>query len=190
MTSWWARWCLKSPASRLFTPPFIQVQIKKIAKVRVTCLYTGNSPVTGESPAQRASNAENVRWRHHDRRAVIRYEGVTIVLQTYNPDGMWSYFEIWISELDIQKQFATIRHKFLQWNRFQNYARSHWGQMIQMLNFMLKTLPIHQPRKRHWFIQVWDTLYSICLKKYNAHHHPHFNKMRSERKGHHFPTTF
>ena len=28
----------------------------------------GNSPVTGEFPAQRASNAENVSiwWRHHD----------------------------------------------------------------------------------------------------------------------------
>ena len=24
MTSWWARWCLKSPASRLFAQPFIQ----------------------------------------------------------------------------------------------------------------------------------------------------------------------
>ena len=39
MMSWWARWPLKSPASRLFTQTFIQ-----------------------------ASNAENVSiwWRHHD----------------------------------------------------------------------------------------------------------------------------
>ena len=28
-------------------------------KLRVTGLYEGNSPVTGEFPAQRASNAEN-----------------------------------------------------------------------------------------------------------------------------------
>ena len=28
MTSKWVRWRLKSPASRLFTPPFIRVQIK------------------------------------------------------------------------------------------------------------------------------------------------------------------
>ena len=33
---------------------------KKTCKVRVTGLYEGNSPVTGEFPAQRASNAENV----------------------------------------------------------------------------------------------------------------------------------
>ena len=41
---------------------------KKTSKFRVTGLCAGNSPVTGEFPAQMASNAENVsiRWRHHD----------------------------------------------------------------------------------------------------------------------------
>ena len=40
---------------------------KKTSKLRVTGLCDGNSPVTGEFPAQRASNAENVSiwWRHH-----------------------------------------------------------------------------------------------------------------------------
>ena len=40
---------------------------KKTSQLRVTGLYEGNSPVTGEFPAQRASNAENVSiwWRHH-----------------------------------------------------------------------------------------------------------------------------
>ena len=32
MTLWWARWRLKSPASRLFTQPFIQTQIKENIK--------------------------------------------------------------------------------------------------------------------------------------------------------------
>ena len=43
---------------------------KKTSKFRVTGLCAGNSPVTGEFPAQMASNAENVSiwWRHHDRR--------------------------------------------------------------------------------------------------------------------------
>ena len=38
----------------------------KTSKLRVTGLSVGNSPVTGEFPAQRASNAENVSiwWRH------------------------------------------------------------------------------------------------------------------------------
>ena len=40
---------------------------KKASKLRVTGLCEGNSPVTGEFPTQRASNAENVFiwWRHH-----------------------------------------------------------------------------------------------------------------------------
>ena len=39
----------------------------KISKLRVTVLCAGNSPVTGEFPAQRANNTENVSiwWRHH-----------------------------------------------------------------------------------------------------------------------------
>ena len=68
MTSQWARWrvsiyqphdCLPN---RLF-----RRKSKKTSKLRVTGLCTGNSPVTGEFPAQSASNAENVSiwWRHH-----------------------------------------------------------------------------------------------------------------------------
>ena len=40
---------------------------KKTSKLRVTGLCAGNSPLTGEFPAQRASNAKNVSiwWRHH-----------------------------------------------------------------------------------------------------------------------------
>ena len=40
---------------------------KKTSKLRFTGLCEGNSLVTGEFPAQRASNAENVSiwWRHH-----------------------------------------------------------------------------------------------------------------------------
>ena len=41
---------------------------KKTSKLRVAGLCEGNSPVTGEFPAQMASNAETVSiwWRHHD----------------------------------------------------------------------------------------------------------------------------
>ena len=42
-------------------------QIKEISKLRVTGLCAGTSPVTGEFPAQMASNGENgsIWWRHH-----------------------------------------------------------------------------------------------------------------------------
>ena len=41
---------------------------KKTSKLHITGLCEGNSPVTTEFPAQRASNAENVSiwWHHHD----------------------------------------------------------------------------------------------------------------------------
>ena len=40
---------------------------QRTSKLRVTGLCVGNSPVTGEFPTQRASNAENasIWWRHH-----------------------------------------------------------------------------------------------------------------------------
>ena len=45
----------------------IRRRSKKTWKLRVTGLCAGNSPVTGEFPAQRASNVENVSiwWRHY-----------------------------------------------------------------------------------------------------------------------------
>ena len=40
----------------------------KTSNPRVAGLCVGNSPVTGEFPAQKASNAEtgSIWWRHHD----------------------------------------------------------------------------------------------------------------------------
>ena len=57
----------KWPASRLFTQPFIQAQIKENIKAPRPWPLCGESPVTGEFPAQRASNTENVSiwWCHH-----------------------------------------------------------------------------------------------------------------------------
>ena len=51
----------------MFTQLFIQEQIKEKSKLRVSGLCAGNSPVTGEFPAQMASNAEkdSIWWRHH-----------------------------------------------------------------------------------------------------------------------------
>ena len=48
---------------------------KKTSKLRVTGLCAGNSPGTGEFPAQMASNAENVSiwWRHHEVAGFFRH---------------------------------------------------------------------------------------------------------------------
>ena len=54
--------------SPLLAQLFVQVQVKNTSKLYVTGLCEGNSPVTGEFPTKRASNAETVsiRWRHYE----------------------------------------------------------------------------------------------------------------------------
>ena len=68
MTSQWAWWRLKSPASRLFTQPFIQAQIKENIKApRHWPLWKGIHRWPVNFPSQKASNAENISiwWSHH-----------------------------------------------------------------------------------------------------------------------------
>ena len=72
LTSWWPRWRLKSPASRLFTQSFIRAQIEENIKAPRHWPLRGEFTGTGEFLAQRASNAENVSiwWLHHERRKI------------------------------------------------------------------------------------------------------------------------
>ena len=54
--------------TNVYSTVYLGVDKKKTSKLRVTGLCAGNSMVTSEFPAQRASNAENVSiwWRHHE----------------------------------------------------------------------------------------------------------------------------
>ena len=63
VTSYRARWRLNCLLNCLFWR-----RSKKTSKLRVTGLCERNSPVTGEFPAQRANDADNVSiwWRHND----------------------------------------------------------------------------------------------------------------------------
>ena len=68
---------------------------KKISKLRVTGLCAGNSPGTGEFPAQMASNAENVSiwWRHH---AMLLFKYTLYALlhffqSIYHRGGLWIF---------------------------------------------------------------------------------------------------
>ena len=51
----------------VYSTAYSDADQRKHQKFRVTGLCAGNSPVTGEFPAQMASNAENgsIWWRHH-----------------------------------------------------------------------------------------------------------------------------
>ena len=82
LTSWWPRWRLKLPASRLFTQLFIQTQIKDNIKDPRHWPLCGKFTGTGEFSAQRASFAENVSiwWRHHGFEMPRGLCGVTLLL--------------------------------------------------------------------------------------------------------------
>ena len=68
---------------------------KKTSKLHVTGICEGNSPVTDEFPAQRASYAENVSicWRHHgvlfyERSHLITFRKIQDNIYIY---GIWQY---------------------------------------------------------------------------------------------------
>ena len=75
---------LKSPASRVFTQPFIQAQIKENTKAPRHWPLCGEFTGDRRIPAQMASIAENVSIgrHHHDlQHCSFEYIGVTIRLQ-------------------------------------------------------------------------------------------------------------
>ena len=93
---------LKSPASRLFTAPFIQADIKETAKLRVTSPCEGNSLVTGEFLAQRASNTENVSiWRpHHGSSCLVWYWCKSVTFEkNRNNSGSLSFTYLYMQNL-------------------------------------------------------------------------------------------
>ena len=67
---------------------------KKTSKPRVAGLCAGNSPETGEFPAQMASNAENVSiwWRHHVRLEYSR--GTRTKSFCWSPGPLYIYIYI------------------------------------------------------------------------------------------------
>ena len=81
---------------------------KKTSKLRVTGLWEGNSPVTGEFPAQRASNADNVSiwWRHHE----IRYWPLPCSTLKNPSHGHWFYHDTvgWRNHFTIETYVATV----------------------------------------------------------------------------------
>ena len=57
VTSWWARWRLKSPAPRMFAQPFVQAQIKENMKA------PRHWPLWGESTGNRWIPLTKDQWR-------------------------------------------------------------------------------------------------------------------------------
>ena len=88
----WRLYCL---LNRLF-----RHRAKKTSKLPVTGLCVGNSPGTGEFPAQKASNAENVSiwWHHHS-------NVISLLLLHINTYG--DFLNCWAPRSIIQPQSDT-----------------------------------------------------------------------------------
>ena len=148
LTSWWLRWRLKSPASRLFTQPFIQTQIKENIKAPCHWPLCGEFTETGEFPAQRASNAENVFiwWRHHDDLHYL--EEIGVLGAFFNPmrsvgfgfngsrihDNATTTTCVWRSRFDA----FNFKHFLCSYPRLKNTPFSRFGRKKTLL-FQPKT---------------------------------------------------
>ena len=93
---------------------------KKTSKLGVTGLCVGNSPVTGQFPAQMASNVENVSiwWRHHER--------------TTKPcPCSMGYIILWVSFVWLTNQFKLNSIYMCMWSKhtmdhpFKGQGKSH-----------------------------------------------------------------
>ena len=81
---------------------------KKTPNLHVTGLCEGNSPVTGEFPVQKASNAQNVSvwWRHHDLAfSVVASQYIGLVMQ--EPHEVVTSWVLWST--------TGTRRQYYQW---------------------------------------------------------------------------
>ena len=94
---------------------------KKTSKLRVTGLCAGNSPETGEFPAQKASNAANVFiwWRHHGNKLMWYY------------DGSVKFVPIFIKSRDTTKiQRVTMAQRVYIHSLRPCYPLHHWNEKV------------------------------------------------------------
>ena len=80
---------------------------KETSKLRVTGLCEGNSPVTGEFPAQMASSAENVSiwWRHHGVEICGGYFALTC-------SKLFDMTYVIANEVRIRLRYALVSHGY------------------------------------------------------------------------------
>ena len=138
---------------------------KRTSKLRVTGLCVENSPVTGEFPAQMASNAENT-----------SFDNIIIVFICLSETGLgnwgvWQngYLLVWIG----QGEFWSSHDDVIEWKHFLRYwsfvRGIHWS-------------PVNSPHKGQWrralmfslicaWIKSWvNNREAGDLRRHRAHH--------------------
>ena len=128
---------------------------KKTSKLRATGLCAGNSPGTGEFPAQSASNAENVSiwWRQHDISRAIRVWGTPI-------------WELFSCKFENSASFIT------GWNLFSlltNRTKINWEQCLHCHLFCCLSSLCNiwgyssTANPTNFVIDTWQNIYAIHL---------------------------
>ena len=112
---------ITSPAPDCLLGRLFRRRLKKTSKLRVTGHCAGNSQVTCEFPAQRASNAENVSiwWRHRAKsspRNGCQANVQIVVVKSLLPAGMTVYiipliYGVWNSHL-YHNGVCLVLHSF------------------------------------------------------------------------------
>ena len=99
-----------------------RLRSKKTSELRVTGLWAGNSPVTGEFPAQMASDAENVSiwWRHH---SMIFSHGIWLKLKCEKHKKRIPKTRCTHIQRFYAKKLHFMGHRFIQ-NNIRNFTSS------------------------------------------------------------------
>ena len=125
---------------------------KETSKLRVTSLCEGNSPVTVEFPAQRASNGENISiwWRHHA--TVLRMEIVPLVsnFKYYNvywnqiTADLWWHLPMYARSFVLYLEIDHCTHCLQLYNYFFFLSYTHKKSIVcRRYDFLVNKL-------RHW----------------------------------------
>ena len=89
---------------------------KKTSKLRITGPCAGNSPVTGEFPAQMANSAENVSicWRHHviDVSLLVTYSQTRTYIYVQNLLAVWSGIHVLQRAVSLyEEKWCEVEHR-------------------------------------------------------------------------------
>ena len=131
---------------------------KKTPKLRLTGLCAGNSPGTGEFPAQMASNAENVSiwWRHHVSSLDMEMVQVVEILfrriqgSVYPLNGTVPNFPsshdgafIWKRSFHI-RAWQPIRRQSIAWTNAYAMSIGHLGKNFSKIRIKMQHFFIHE----------------------------------------------
>ena len=150
---------------------------KKTSKLRVTGLCAGNSPGTGEFPAQMASYAENVStwWRHHGRgfkyelqkRSQIHYSVVIMTVMVSQITGVSIVYSTVCAGADQRKHQSSASLAFVRGIRRCLVNSLHLGPVTPKMFLFPQGWCCVMPVMRKRFSMEYITMQSLF--SLNAH---------------------